>query len=90
MPGVRPGACAQGPGHDHLGAAAGRGAAVVDFSAGVPHGLPIGVQDEDHSAPRASSPGMLDATPGLHVARPISGSLEAQAALRSTDIYASW
>jgi len=58
------------------------------FSAGVPHGLPIGVQDEDHSALSRQLTRMLDATPGLHVARPISGSLEAQAALRSTDIYA--
>ena len=58
------------------------------FSAGVPHGLPIGVQDEDHSTLSRQLTRMLDATPGLHVARPISGSLEAQAALRSTDIYA--
>lgn len=58
------------------------------FSAGVPHGLPIGVQDEDHSTLSRQLTRMLDATPGLHVARPVSGSLEAQAALRSTDIYA--
>ena len=56
------------------------------FSAGVPHGLPIGVQDEDHSTLSRQLTRMLDATPGLHVARPISGRLETQAALRSTDI----
>ncbi|AVO39954.1 ABC transporter permease [Simplicispira suum] len=58
------------------------------FSAGVPHDLPIGVQDEDHSALSRQLTRMLDATPGLHVARPVNGSLEAQAALRSTDVYA--
>ncbi len=58
------------------------------FSAGVPHGLPIGVQDEDHSALSRQLTRMLDATPGLHVARPVNGSLEAQAALRSMDIDA--
>ena len=58
------------------------------FSAGVPRGLPIGVQDEDHTALSRQLTRMLDATPGLHVARPVNDSLEAQAALRSTEVYA--
>lgn len=58
------------------------------FSAGLPHGLPIGVQDEDRSVLSRQLVRMLDATPGLRVTLSMTDGQQTQAALRRTDVYA--
>jgi ABC-2 type transport system permease protein len=57
------------------------------FSAGVPRHLAIGVIDDDHSALSRQLVRMLDATPGLTVARRYQGNADAEAGLRAMDVY---
>jgi ABC-2 type transport system permease protein len=76
-----------GLGHGQLGAFAGHGADVLDFSAGQPYRLPIAVWNEDHSALSRQLVRMLQATPGLEVRQSVLNRAEAADALLRMDVY---
>lgn len=58
------------------------------FSPQLPHKLPIGVWDQDHSSVSRQINRFLDASPGLSVAAQFSDAREAEAALRQGQVYA--
>ena len=58
------------------------------FSAGLPRHLPVGVVDDDHSALSRQLVRMLDATPGVRITHQYANRAEAEAALRSVQVYA--
>ena len=68
-----------GPGHGHLGAAAGRARAVVDLLGGLPRHLAVGVVDERYSSLSRELVRMLDATPGVQITQHYANATEGRA-----------
>lgn len=58
------------------------------FSAGLAHHLPIAVLDQDHSNASRQLTRMLDAAPGLRVARSVSDAQEGEQLMQAASVYA--